>query len=110
MRLHPAVLSIALLTGCTFNTTVDHVDGAPAVPRTDSAVVVVTPPKSAILLGTVTVRGNSHMVGAACEREAVAQARQMGATHVVVRAVETSASRGVRCIGDAWYLGPIVPG
>lgn len=110
MRLHAAVASIALLTGCTFNTTVDHVDGAPAVPRSDSAVVVATPPKSAILLGTVTVRGNAHMIGSACEQEAVSQARQMGATHVIVRPVDTSASRGVRCIADAYYLGPIVPG
>ena len=104
LRAIPALL----LTGCTFNTTVHQPADVPNVPRTDHAVVVSAPPRDAILLGTVTVRGNRNKVGAACADEAVAEAKKLGATHVIVRPVESSASRGVRCTGDAYYLGPIV--
>jgi biotin carboxylase len=103
-----APLVALLLAGCTFNTTVHHLGDAPNVPRTDHALVVATPPRDAILLGTITVRGNRNKTGPACEAEAVDEAKKIGATHVIVRPVETPASRGVRCIADAYYLGPIV--
>ena len=102
------VLPALLLAGCTFNTTVHHVADAPNVPRSDRAIIVSAPPRDAILLGTVTVRGNRNKVGPACDAEAVEEAKKLGATHVIVHPVETSASRGVRCTGDAYYLGPIV--
>lgn len=102
------VAPVLLLAACSFNTTVHHLADAPNVPRTDSALVVSEPPKGAVRLGTVTVRGNRNKIGAPCEAEAVAEARRMGATHVVVRPVETLAARGVRCIGETWYLGPVV--
>jgi Zn-dependent alcohol dehydrogenase len=101
---------LVVLAGCTFNTTVHHLDDAPNVPPSDSAAVVSVAPKSAVLLGTVTIRGNANMVGPACTAQAVLEARKMGATHVIVRPVESSGSRGVRCTGDAYYLGPIVQG
>ena len=102
------LLPALLLAGCTFNTTVNHLDDAPNPPVSEHTAVVTAPPRDAILLGTVTVRGNRNKVGAACEAEAVEEARKIGATHVIVRAVESSAARAVRCTGEAYYLGPIV--
>jgi Zn-dependent alcohol dehydrogenase len=111
MRLAPLrLVPLVVLAGCTFNTTVNHLADAPNVPPSDSAVVVTVAPNSAVLLGTVTIRGNANMVGPACEAQAVREARKMGATHVIVRPVVSSGSRGVRCTGDAYYLGPIVQG
>jgi hypothetical protein len=80
------------------------------VPRSESALVVTTPPKDAIRLGTIEVRGNRNKVGAACEAEAVEEAKKIGATHVIVTPVQSGAARAVRCIGEAWYLGQIVQG
>ena len=102
------LLPLALLAACTYNTTVHHLDDAPNVPRSDSAVVVTTPPHDAIRLGTIEVRGNRNKVGAACAAEAVSEARKMGATHVIVTPVESSAARAVRCTAEAWYLGRLV--
>lgn len=101
---------LALLAGCTFNTTVHHAKDAPNAPRTDSVAVVTEPPRDAILLGGATIRGNRNMIGAACVAEAVMEAKRVGATHLIVRPVESSGSRGVRCTGDFYYLGRIVEG
>lgn len=110
MRLSPSrLLPALLLAGCTFNTTVDRPGDAPNVPASDHVAVVTAPPRDAIRIGTITVRGNRNKVGAACEAEAVSAAKRLGATHLVVTPVETSAARGVRCTGAAYYLGPIVP-
>ena len=105
-RLPPALL----LAGCTFTTSVQRAADAPNVPRSERAEVVGVPPRDAILLGTVTVRGNRNKVGAACEAEAVTEARKLGATHVIVHTVDSSAARAVRCTADAFYLGRIVNG
>lgn len=106
----PTLVPALLLAGCTFNTTIDRPGDAPNAPRSDSAVVVTAAPKAAVLLGNVTVRGNRNMIGRACETQAVEEAKKMGATHVIVRPVESSGARGVRCVGEAYYLGPIVSG
>lgn len=106
LGLSPALL----LAGCTFTTTVQQVADAPNVPRSASAAVVAAPPRDAVLLGTVTVRGNRNKVGAACEAEAVDEARKLGATHVVMHTMDSSAARAVRCTADAYYLGRIVNG
>lgn len=104
LRLAP----LALLGACTYNTTVHHLDDAPNPPRSDSAAIVTAPPRDAVKLGTIEVRGNRNKVGAACQAEAVAEARKMGATHVIVTPVESSAARAVRCTAEAWYLGQVV--
>jgi Zn-dependent alcohol dehydrogenase len=103
-----AVPVLLVAAGCTFNTTVHPVKDAPNVPRSDSVAVVTAPPRGAVPLGSVTVRGNRNMVGPACAMEAAAHARRMGATHLIVRPVETPGARGVRCTADAWYLGRVV--
>lgn len=111
--MRPSLLALApaaLLAGCTFNTTVSRLADAPNVPRSDSAAVVAAPPRSAVPLGTITIRGNRNMDGAACATAAVAEAKRLGATHLVVHPVANDAFRGVRCTGDAYYLGPIVQG
>jgi hypothetical protein len=105
-----SLVPMVLVAGCTFTTTVNRLDDAPNTPRADSASVVAAPPRSAVPIGTITIRGNRNMVGAACEHAAIDEAKKMGATHVVVHPVESSSARGVRCTGDAYYLGPIVQG
>jgi len=102
------LLPLALLAACTYNTTVHHLDDAPQVARSDSAAVVSTPPRGAVRLGTIEVRGNRNKIGAPCTAEAVAEAKKMGATHVVVTPVESGAARAVRCTAEAWYLGEVV--
>ncbi len=102
------IIPLALLAGCTFNTSVNRVAGSPEVPRSEQAVVVAKAPRDAILLGTVTVRGNRNKVGSACEAEAVTEAKKIGATHVIVRQADPTGSRGIRCTADAYYVGRIV--
>ena len=109
MRRFPLwLLPMPSLAGCTFTTTVDHAADAPNMPRSISAAVVTVPPRDAIRIGTVTVRGNRNKVGAPCETEAVDEAKKLGATHVIMHTVESSAPRDIRCTAEAWYLGRIV--
>lgn len=109
-RIALPLVPLVLLAGCTFTTSVNRVADAPNVPRSSSAAVVPTPPHDAVLMGTVTVRGNRNKIGAACEAEAVDEARKLGATHVIMHTMDSSAARGVRCTAEAWYLGRIVNG
>jgi Zn-dependent alcohol dehydrogenase len=92
------------IVGCAAPAAFERVATAPKLPPSENVVVVERPPSGAVLLGTVALQLGVSALASECQEAALKEAKQAGATHVVMPpATPGTASRGPRCTAQAYY-------
>jgi hypothetical protein len=98
--------SVLVLAACA-QPAFQRASTAPKLPPNENAVLVERPPSGAVLLGTVQLQMSVSQLPSECLAAALAQAKQAGATHVIMPpAVAGTASKGPRCSAQAYYVPP----
>jgi hypothetical protein len=105
MRRHLGFLTLGVaLAGCVAPV-FQRAAHAPRLSPVETTEVVDRPPLGGVLLGTAEVQATVHQTDDDCQAAALREARQAGATHVVVRAaVPGTSTKGPRCRVEAFYL------
>jgi hypothetical protein len=104
MRMRRSVVVLIGAMGCA-QPTFHRVPAAPHLAPTENALIVERPPSGAVLLGTVNLELSIYQLASDCLAQALTQAKQAGATHVVLPpATPGTSTRGPRCTAQAYYV------
>jgi hypothetical protein len=84
-----------------------RVANAPKLPPSENVVVVERPPSGGVLLGTANVQLSVNDRDDQCAETAIREAKQVGATFVVMPPVTPGTrNQGPRCTAQAYYVSP----
>ena len=104
--MRPVAVMLIGAAGCA-QPTFQRVPFAPKLAPNENAIIVERPPSGAVLLGTVRLQLSIYKLPSDCLAQAFAEAKQAGATHVILPAgTPPTSTNGPRCSAQAFYLAP----
>ena len=104
-----ALVALSSLAGCAFSSHATPAAGAPHYAATERVDVVPAAPPGGVLLGHVEAQGNNYQSSDGCRERLVKEARELGASSLVVTDAKEGAfiGKGPHCEGDAYRVaGP----